>query len=176
MEYRNAKMLRNGMIDCEIDHPDFGWIPTTLASDDNGTKDLHAKILSEINLPEYEESLEELELEKNLKIASLNSMADFYIQTKINASYPEFEKQTFEAQRREATAWAAEETQETPMIDILAANREIPRTVLISKILEKVSQFETLAFTVAGKRQKIEDQIKATTNLAELEAIEINFN
>jgi len=31
MNYRNAKYINNsGWIDCEIQHPDFGWIPYTL--------------------------------------------------------------------------------------------------------------------------------------------------
>lgn len=31
MEYRNAKYINsNGWIDCEINHPEFGWIPYTL--------------------------------------------------------------------------------------------------------------------------------------------------
>lgn len=31
MNYRNAKYINdNGWIDCEIEHPDYGWIPYTL--------------------------------------------------------------------------------------------------------------------------------------------------
>jgi hypothetical protein len=31
MNYRNAKYINdNGWVDCEIDHPDWGWIPYTL--------------------------------------------------------------------------------------------------------------------------------------------------
>lgn len=31
MKYRNAKYINeNGLIDCEIEHPQFGWIPYTL--------------------------------------------------------------------------------------------------------------------------------------------------
>ena len=31
MNYRNAKYINdNGWIDCEIEHPQFGWIPYTL--------------------------------------------------------------------------------------------------------------------------------------------------
>jgi hypothetical protein len=29
MEYRNAKHIGNNRIDCEIDHPIYGWIPFT---------------------------------------------------------------------------------------------------------------------------------------------------
>ena len=35
MNYRNAKYINdNGWIDCEINHPEFGWIPYTLDPDD----------------------------------------------------------------------------------------------------------------------------------------------
>ena len=30
MNYRNAKYIGSTRIDCEIEHPDFGWIPYTL--------------------------------------------------------------------------------------------------------------------------------------------------
>lgn len=31
MNYRNAKYINaNGWVDCEIEHPDYGWIPYTL--------------------------------------------------------------------------------------------------------------------------------------------------
>ena len=35
MNYRHAKYIHdNGWIDCEIEHPQFGWIPYTLNPDD----------------------------------------------------------------------------------------------------------------------------------------------
>lgn len=34
MEIRNAKLLEDGRIDCEIDHPVYGWIPFTAAAND----------------------------------------------------------------------------------------------------------------------------------------------
>jgi hypothetical protein len=30
MNYRDAKYIDNSRIDCEIEHPEFGWIPYTL--------------------------------------------------------------------------------------------------------------------------------------------------
>jgi hypothetical protein len=35
MEYRNSQHLENGQIDCEINHPDFGWIPFTCDQNDS---------------------------------------------------------------------------------------------------------------------------------------------
>ena len=34
MNYRNAKYISPTVIDCEIDHPDYGWIPYTLDPND----------------------------------------------------------------------------------------------------------------------------------------------
>lgn len=36
MEYRNAKYLDGGRIDCEINHPSYGWIPFTCDPTDTG--------------------------------------------------------------------------------------------------------------------------------------------
>lgn len=34
MDYRNAVFIADGRIDCEIDHPKFGWIPFTASPGD----------------------------------------------------------------------------------------------------------------------------------------------
>ena len=36
MNYRNAKHIANGLIDCEIEHPVYGWIPFTCDPSDTG--------------------------------------------------------------------------------------------------------------------------------------------
>ena len=36
MHGRNARFLANGWIDCEIDHPLWGWIPFTANPEDQG--------------------------------------------------------------------------------------------------------------------------------------------
>lgn len=40
MNYKNAKYNENGTIDCEIEHPDYGWIPTTASLNDSETAEL----------------------------------------------------------------------------------------------------------------------------------------
>lgn len=46
MNYRNAKRLANGWIDCEIEHETYGWIPFTCNPNDTGAlfdvAELHA--------------------------------------------------------------------------------------------------------------------------------------
>ena len=34
IEYRNVTDNPDGTFDCEINHPDFGWIPFTASNDD----------------------------------------------------------------------------------------------------------------------------------------------
>lgn len=46
MEYRNPKYVHDGRIDCEINHPDFGWIAFTADANDPEPlgSELHAQI------------------------------------------------------------------------------------------------------------------------------------
>ncbi len=48
MNYRNAKRLSNGWIDCEIEHETYGWIPFTCNPKDTGAlfdvAELHSKM------------------------------------------------------------------------------------------------------------------------------------
>lgn len=34
MQYRNAQYTADGRIDCEIDHPKYGWVPFTASAED----------------------------------------------------------------------------------------------------------------------------------------------
>ena len=38
MKYRNAKYNSDGSIDCEIEHPQYGWIPFTCDPNDKGSQ------------------------------------------------------------------------------------------------------------------------------------------
>lgn len=38
MNYRNTHRLANGWIDCEVEHPDHGWIPFTCNPNDTGAQ------------------------------------------------------------------------------------------------------------------------------------------
>ena len=44
MNYRNAKHISEGRIDCEIEHPMHGWIPYTLNPADTKNDDLLASM------------------------------------------------------------------------------------------------------------------------------------
>jgi hypothetical protein len=49
MDYRNAKYINDqGVIDCEIDHPEFGWIPYTLDLSDTDMTINNADLLEQM--------------------------------------------------------------------------------------------------------------------------------
>lgn len=44
MEFRNAQFTASGTIDCEIEHPQFGWIPFT--ADPNDVEPIGAEVFN----------------------------------------------------------------------------------------------------------------------------------
>jgi hypothetical protein len=63
MNYRNAKRIGNNRIDCEIDHPTYGWIPFTCDPTDAGAQfnvlELHAQMDADPNTAAYVPPTEE---------------------------------------------------------------------------------------------------------------------
>lgn len=57
MQYRNAKVINGGLIDCEINHPAYGWIPFTADPADTGAQfdvaALYAKMSADPALRAY---------------------------------------------------------------------------------------------------------------------------
>jgi hypothetical protein len=57
MNFRNAKYIKNGWIDCEIEHPKFGWIPFTCDPNDTGaafdTKELFDRMVASKKVAAY---------------------------------------------------------------------------------------------------------------------------
>lgn len=55
MEWRNAHYNAEGTIDCEVNHPVFGWIPFTASPDDieQSGRELYAAILADGNVAPY---------------------------------------------------------------------------------------------------------------------------
>jgi len=65
MKYLNASYTKNGMINCTIDHPEFGEIEITLSADDPDTEQMFHEAVSTSKIEEYVEKIEDLILEKN---------------------------------------------------------------------------------------------------------------
>lgn len=93
----------------------------------------------------------------------------------LTSDYPAAEIATWERQRAEAVAWGANPAASTPWIDIAAASRGIDRDIYLSRTLAKVNAFAGVSAYLTGRRQGIDDQIRAATTAEQLAAIVIDY-
>lgn len=84
----------------------------------------------------------------------------------ILAEYPDAETLSFDKQEAQARAWA--EWQEnggtepaTPYLDAMLAERPIGKAELVARIVTKADQFTAAHGQATGRRQKLEDDVKA---------------
>ena len=93
----------------------------------------------------------------------INQKAQAFIDATIPA-YPEFEKFTFDKQEREATAYLADNTIATPTLTPIATERGLTVADLADKVVAKANAFTALSASVAGQRQKYQDELTAAYN------------
>lgn len=77
------------------------------------------------------------------------------------------EKATWEEQKREALLYQSDNTANTPLIDVLAAGREITKEELITKILTNVSNYNTALANLLVEQQQLEQRVKACVTIAD---------
>ena len=87
MNYRNARYINDqGWIDCEIEHPQFGWIPYTLNPDDDDmtidNSELLAAMVENNNVEAYvPPTLEDLDAEA---ATAVRQERDYRLQTEVD--------------------------------------------------------------------------------------------
>ena len=86
MEYRNAKHIGQNRIDCEINHPELGWIPFTCDPEDTGAQfdvaELHGRMAADPNTAPYIPPTQE---ELNAIAAKrVRKQRDFILATKVD--------------------------------------------------------------------------------------------
>lgn len=113
-------------------------------------------------------TLEEAKAEKLAEINTTYSVAT----SALVESYPETELLTFDKQEAEARAWLSDNTVSTPLIDMLAAGRQMDKAELVDRIIAKASTFTLAAGYLTGQRQHYEDILSAAGTLEEVEDIE----
>ncbi len=112
----------------------------------------------------------DIQAEKEAKLIEINNAFDkeMYI---ISSKYPDAEKLSWDKQEKEARAYLIDSTSPTPMLDAIATARDIDKTTLARKIVEKADAYSVAVGQAIGKRQALEDAINAATTLEELEAV-----
>lgn len=93
--------------------------------------------------------------EERIRIEGSKRLSD------IASPYLPEERDTWPTQLAEATAWLANNTAPTPMVDALAAARGIPKADLITKIMGNADLFRTASGNILGQQQALLDQIDA---------------
>lgn len=81
--------------------------------------------------------------------------------SQISAGYPSSEVLSWPKQETEARAWLANNTAATPLVDALAAAREVPKADLVDRIIQKADLFAQVSGQLIGQRQLLEDQLDA---------------
>ncbi|WP_419692769.1 hypothetical protein OF381_09175 [Mannheimia haemolytica] len=111
--------------------------------------------------------------EKSAKLAEINQKAQAFINdlAKYNET-PSFERDTWLEQAKEAKAWVADPTVQTPTLELIAQMRGIPLDTLRQKAYEKAMAYQTVAAIVAGQRQGYEDRLEQAETLEQIQAIE----
>ena len=119
-----------------------------------------------IYAPDTERRLREA---KRSKLSEINNTAQSFVERVTRADeVPQFEKDTWPEQRREALAWKVDPTASTPTIDGIAADRGVDVNELRERAYIKAVEFAEIVNKVAGQRQKYGDRIDAASSVEEL--------
>ncbi|WP_306168632.1 hypothetical protein [Halomonas sp. MMSF_3323] len=86
--------------------------------------------------------------------------------------YPQAETLTFDKQEREARQWQAENSVATPYIDAMLVERPMDKAELVGRILAKADAFTMASGKATGKRQRLEDEVKAAFEAEDRDALE----
>lgn len=181
MILRNAHYTRDGGINCEIDHPELGWIPYTIPRDESIEARAMFELAAQTAEPYVTDLEEELRVARALKIAEINAM---YVETvtPLIEAYPQIERDTWWAQEPEATAYLEWEDfggdtdpPPTPVLDniLLGRNGEDGTETLHElclAVLDNAQRF-TEAQQLTGKRQRLVKLAKAAETQEEIELI-----
>lgn len=94
----------------------------------------------------------------------------------LTSDYPASEIATWERQRAEAVAWDADPTAATPWIDMAAMARGLDRDTYLARTSSKVTAFAAVSAYLTGRRQGIDDQIRAAATAEQLAAVVIDYS
>lgn len=86
--------------------------------------------------------------------------------------YPQAETLTFDKQEREARQWQTDNSVTTPYIDAMLVERPLDKAELVGRILAKADAFTQASGMATGKRQRLEDEVKAALEAEDRETLE----
>lgn len=135
-----------------------------------GTLDELAEVAA-VDVGRLTHDVPELAADKLLK----NNAAFEIAMSGLTSDYPPSEILSWERQRAEALAWEADSTVPTPWIDIAASARGLARDEYLLRTTAKVHQFAIASAWLIGRRQAIDDAIRAATTSESVASVEISY-
>lgn len=112
----------------------------------------------------------DMDAAKDAKLKEINTAYNAATSALV-ATYPQTELLTFDKQEAEARAWDADNSVETPLVDMLAAGRQMDKAELVRRIIAKADTFALATGYLTGQRQRYEDLLDAATSVEEVESI-----
>lgn len=111
-----------------------------------------------------------LEDVKAMVLAAINAECEQRM-AEIRSSYPDSEVLSWPKQEAEARAYLSDQNGEYPLIQALAANRQIPIADLAERVVQKADAYAALSGQVIGIRQRLEDALELAETLEDVIAI-----
>lgn len=164
-----AYIMENGYM---VPHPDDKTVPVDVHEQldplykelDEYTKAHPDKVVEDVPpVPTVEEL-------KAAKLAEINAAYNAATSSLVS-TYPSTELLTFDKQEQEARAWNADNSVETPLVDMLAAGRQMDKAELVRRIIAKSDSFAVATGYLTGQRQRYEDLLGEARTVEEVEAI-----
>lgn len=147
----------------------FGTCPTGSDTDVEG-------VLAELTEQQYLGSLQQEVADRKALLTQRNNQAYENALSMMTSDYPPSEIQTWERQRAEVLDWHVDNAAATPWIDVAASARGLDRDEYLARTLAKVQAFAAASAWLTGRRQGIDDSIRAALTLDQLRSISISYN
>jgi hypothetical protein len=159
--YRLDPLQRNNLpadaveVDVDTNRPAVNWDQKVIFESVERVGDNYLAVygtpVDKFNTPE--EKAKNIAIIKN---ASINDIKRTFENKSKNlkASYVEGEVDSWPVQRAEALAYSADNTASTPLLSVIATNRGITVDALVTKVLAKVTSYDTAYGELLGKYRK----------------------
>lgn len=147
VETRNAVYAAadNSVVNCEYNHPELGWIEFTTMSGDATTADVWASVQAG-SIGAYAPATP--------TAADVRAEGQRRLEL-IGSTFLEGERETFNTQEAEATAWTADNTASTPMIDAMIAQSGDAKADLVGRILANAAALKVASGAIIGAQTAI---------------------
>ena len=142
------------------DESDLDYEKSSVWTDEVFTTKMHREYTEE----EFNAALG---LQKIVMTANVEDVFDVRFKA-LSKNKPEMESSTWPAQSKEANAYKADNTVDTPVLTKLAEIRDITVSDLADKIITKETEYNIAVAELLGQQQKLIDEIKACTQIWEL--------